>query len=369
MRRISWFVGLVAIVLCFAPGTVLVGRDVRRPADVDWDPVLVAVPVAVAGVLICRGLRKIASDRYVRRSIRQGRAGGSPAFAFTLVAWLLAGAAGGLTVGTWYVATNVADPNPDSYGKKLADYPLPILFLFAGLAVFGAAGYYSWKYRRRYELPVLEDNGIAVLLEPRTPATPAEAMKLRTRMWLQGTLIDGALFAGAIVPRLLSDGDPPSEEELASGVFGVLGGPAIISFVLLLMLLVQWPTRRSALEALRQPSSLAAIAIVLAGFALDHFGQQVAGGIVALVGVLIASATCLNIMERGSQPWMGLLFLAGSYVFGYLYAPDGKAALPVGTTGWVVAILAAAYAVYLAHDHWRSWTRIAHPADAATPQP
>lgn len=367
MRGISVFVGFVAVVLCIAPATVLVGRDVQRRADVDWTPVLVAVPVAVVGFLVCRALRKAASNRYVQESIRRGRAGGSPAFAFTLVAWLLAGTAGGLTLATFLVAQTADDPSPGSYREGLADYPLPALFLFAGLAVTGAAGYYSWTFRRRYELPPLRDQGIAILVEPRRTLPPAQAVKLRTVMWLRGTLIDGMFFAGAVLPRLLSDENRPSEEELASGVFAVLGGPAIISFVLLLVLLAHWPTRRSALDALRQPSSLAAVGVVLAGFALDHAGQEVAGGIVALAGVLIGSATCLNIMDRGAQPWMGFVYLAGNYVLGYLTAPDGNTALPADAVGWVVTVLAAAYAAREARSHWRTWTTLTHPAAAPMP--
>ncbi|WIX78667.1 hypothetical protein QRX50_46260 [Amycolatopsis carbonis] len=82
-------------------------------------------------------------------------------------------------------------------------------------------------------------------------------------MWL----VDALLFAGAIVPRLLSDDNRPTWGELAMGA--------------------------SAL-------SLAAIGLVLLG-----------------------SATCLNIMTRGAQPWIGLVYLAGNYVYGYLAAPNG----------------------------------------------
>lgn len=368
MRGISMLVGFVAIVVCFAPATVLIGRDVTRRADVDWTPVLVAVPVAVVGVLVCRALRSAATRRYLRESVQRGEAGASPAFVFTLVAWVLAGVAGGLLFGSWYVASTVEDPTPGSYGEGLADYPLPILFLFAGLAILGAAGYYSWTYRRRHELPVLQQENIAVVVQPPAALEPAAAVRLRTRMWLKGTLIDGALFAGAIVPRLLSDDDKPSEEELATGVFGVLAGPAIVSFVLLVILFLGWATRRSALDALLRPSSVAAIGIVLAGFALDHAGQEIAGGIVALAGVLIASATCLSVMERGAQPWMGLLFLTGSYVLGYLTAPDGNSALPTGATGWTAAVLAAAYTIQQARDHWRTWTTVRNLREPVTPE-
>jgi hypothetical protein len=362
MRRISWLFGAIAMILCIAPATVLVGREVHERADVNWPPVLVVVAIAAAGILVARTLRKVASDRYLRTAIRRREAGVSPTFAFTLVAWVLAGTAFGFAVGTWFIATNVDKPVPDKYLRNVTEYPLPILFLFAGLAVLASAGYYSWGFRKRHEFPVLRREGIAIVAEPGPPQPVAV-----TKMWLTGMLIDASLFAGAIVPRLLSDDDRPSGAELATGVFGVLAGPAIISFVILMFLLVNWSTRRSAFDALRQPTSIAAIGIVLVGFALDGAGQQVAGAVVGLVGVLIGSATLLNIMDRGSQPWMGYLFLAGSYVYGYLTAPDGHSTLPQGVTGWVVAVLAAAYTIQQAWSHGRDWTRLVRPSQVAMP--
>jgi hypothetical protein len=366
MRGISVFVGFVAVIVCAAPATVFTERDVHRSADVDWTPVLVTLPVAVAGFLICRALRAAASRRYVAASIRRGRAGGSPAFAFTLLAWLLAAPAGGLAFATFLVYQTSDDPTPGKYREGLAQYPLPALFLFAGLAVLGAAGYYAWTFRRRHEIPPLVAAGVAVLVEPPRRLPKAQAVKLRTLMWLRGTVIEALFFAGVLVPQLL-DGDRPSGDDLESGVFMVLGGPAVISFALLVVMLLFWPTRRSAFDALRQPSSLAAIGLVLVGLALDSAGQAVAGAIVGPAGLLIAAATCLNIMDRGAQPWLGFVYLAASYLFGYLRAPDGSTVLPTGVAGWVVAVLAAAYAVREARSHWREWTTLAHPADVATP--
>lgn len=366
MRGISVFVGFVAVILCAAPATVFTERDVHRSADVDWTPVLVTLPVAVVGFLICRALRVAASRRYVAASIRRGRAGGSPAFALTLLAWLLAAPAGGLAFATFLVYQTSDDPTPGKYREGLAEYPLPALFLFAGLVVLGAAGYYAWTFRRRHEIPPLVAAGVAVLVEPPRRLPKAQAVKLRSLMWLRGTVIEAFFFAGVLVPRLL-DGERPSGDELATGVFMVVGGPAIVSFALLVVMLLLWPTRRSAFEALRQPSSLAAIGIAGLGFALDYGGQALAGGIVALAGVLIGSATCLNIMDRGAQPWLGFVFLAASYVYGYLHTPDGDTVLPTGTAGWVVAVLAAAYAVREARGHWKEWTTLASPADVATP--
>lgn len=360
MRRTSWFVGLFAIVLCMAPAATLVARDAHRPADLRWSPVGVMAAIAVAGFLIARALRRAASARYLERSLRLGRAGTSPAFAYTLAGWLLVGPAFGFAAAMSLIAFALGQPDLTEDLPAVAHSSLPVQFVLAGVAVAAVAGYYSLSFRRRHELPVLAKAGIAVVVEP--PRT--QPLRVTTKMWLAGTLIDGLLFAGALVPRLLSEDDRPSSNELASGVFAVVGGPGLISFLLLTAMLVYGPGRASALDALRQRSSIAAIVLVLGGGAISKVGGPytfagVAGGIILLIGLLIGSATCLNILDRGTQPWLGLLFLAGNYVLGYLGAPDGHGtALPQTVTGWVVAILAAAYAIHQARDHYREWTTV-----------
>jgi hypothetical protein len=365
MRGLSLFVGFVAILLTQAPATVLIGRGVHGPDDVDWLPVLILVPVATAGFLICRALRVAASRRYLTAAIRSGRAGWSPAFAYTLPAWLLAGVAGGLTGGTFLTTQTASDQ--DSYLATVADYPLSVAFFFAGLGLVGAASYYSWTFRRRYEIPVLEAAGVAILVQPPEKLPKAQAVKLRTRMWLQGTAIEALLFASGVLPRLLSGDDRPSGDELLDGTLKIVGGPAITSFVLLLLMLLLWPTRRSALHALARPSSLTALGIVLLAFLVDPSGKQPIGAIIAFTGVLLGSVVCMNIMDRGAQPWLGFVYLAANYILGYLSAPDGNTTWPAGFTGWLIAVLAAVYAIREARVHWRDWTKLEHPADTAAP--
>jgi hypothetical protein len=356
MRGLSLFVGFVAILLTLAPATVLIGRGVRGPGDVDWLPVLILAPVATAGFLLCRALRAAASRRYLADAIRSGRAGWSPAFAWTLPAWLLAGVAGGLTGGTFLTTQTASDQ--DAYLATVADYPLSLAFVFAGAGLLGAAGYYSWAFRRRHEIPVLEAAGIAVLVRPPEKLPKAQAVKLRTRMWLRGTAIEALLFASGVVPRLFSGDDRPSGDELLEGALTVVGGSAITSFTLLVLMLLLWPTRRSALHALTRPSSLAALGIVLLAFVVDPSGKQPIGAIIALAGVLLGSVVCMNIMDRGAQPWLGFGYLAANYILGYLSAPDGDTAWPTGVTGWVIAVFAAVYAIREGRSHWRDWTRL-----------
>ena len=337
---------VVAILLAGAPATVLIGRD--APAAVSWTPALVAAAIAAVGHAACHLLRQSASQRYLADAVATGKFSGSPVFAYTLAAWLLVAAAGGIVMGTYFARQPAED---GSYRDGLADYPLAVLFLFAGLMVFAGAGYSARAYRRRHEIPELTRLGIAGEPQPVRRLPLRDAVRLRTRFWLQGALIDGLLFASGLLPVLLS-GRTPAEDDVARGVLGVVGGPGIVSFVLLVVMLLAWPTRRSAFDALRRPSSLGAIALAAVGMLL---GDTAVGGILAMAGVLLASATCLNIMDRGSQPWLGFVFYAGNFVLGYLTAPDGRAALPSGVVGWMIALVAAAYAIREAYAHGKRW--------------
>ncbi|MEU4670731.1 hypothetical protein AB0F91_22775 [Amycolatopsis sp. NPDC023774] len=351
------------MLFCTSVGTAVVAEGALRGPGVSWMRVLVQALVAVVGVVVLRAGRKAASRWYVENALRRGRAGFSPAFPFTLVTWVLAGVGFGGLAGTAVVAGDLGDADSRAHLQALVDFSRPILLLFTTLVVLAAAGYYSWRFRERHELLTLQAAGIAVVVEPEPP----RPMKV-TRMWLVGTLVDALLFAGAIVPRLLSDDDRPTSDELATGGFNVIAGPAVVSFSILLLMLANWSTRRSALRALLHPASLTAIGLVLLGYALDSgAGLTVVGTVLGVGGTLLGSATCLNIMTRGAQPWMGLLYLAGNYVYGYLTAPNGDYDLPQGVTGWIIAVLAAAYAIREAVKHYREWTAVEPPSRAEPP--
>ncbi|MEV6904735.1 hypothetical protein [Amycolatopsis sp. NPDC051372] len=356
-RRVSGTFGFFALLFSTAVGTAVVADGALSRSRVEWTPALVLAGIAVVGAVALRVGRKVASAGYVEASRRRRRAGFSPAFPFTLAAWVLAAAGFGAVAGTAVVAGELGDAESRARLQALVDFPRPILLLFAGLVLLAAAGYYSWRFRERHELLALQAAGIAVLVEPEPPR-PIQA----TRLWLVGTLVDAALFAGATVPRLLSDDDRPTWAELLTGGFGVLAGPAVVSFSILLLMMVNWSTRRSAWRALSHPASLGALALVAIGYALDAgAGLSVVGAVIGVAGILLGSITCLNIMTRGAQPWMGLLYLAGNYVYGYLTAPNGDYVLPQGVTGWIIAVLAAAYAIREAIKHYREWTAVEPP--------
>ncbi|MCP3802628.1 hypothetical protein NLX83_25475 [Allokutzneria sp. A3M-2-11 16] len=354
----SLSIGVIATLLATAPATVLVGREVRSPADVHWQPVTVTAIVAVVGWLACLGLRAAASRRYLAKVVATRQVTWSPVFAYTLVGWLLLVGAGGFAFGTYHVASTADAPvEPGSYRDNLVKYPLPLLFLGVVLVTVGCAGYAALKYRRRNEFPVLKEYGIAREVTPPGKLPKAEAFKVRTRFWIEGVIIDGLAFASGIVPRLL-DGERPSDDELGMGLISVIGGPGIISFALLVaMFLLGWPARSSALDAVRQPSSLTAIGLTVVGFAVGE-QNQLLGSILATAGVILASATCLNIMDRGSQPWLGFVYFAGTYLLGYFMGQSGDPALPEGISGWALALGGAVFAAREAREHWRKWATL-----------
>ncbi len=364
MRGISVFVGFVAIIVAVVPATVIIRGDGERPNDVSWVPVIIAAVVAVVGFVVCRVLRFAASRRFVDVSLQRGQYQPyrSPAFPFTLVAWVLIVVAGSTAFASFNVSERAKGPSAeDPFRSHTFTDWLPALVILAGVVTVGAASYYSWDFRRRHEIPVLEAHGVATFVEPPRQLSKTEAAKLRTWMWLRGTTIEGLFLAGALLPRLLPGADRPSEQEAELGLAMLVGGPGVISFTLLLIMFVLAPTRRSAWDALRQRSSLLAIGVGTVGAILDSNGQEITGGLTTLAALLFASVTCLNIMDRGAQPWLGLAFLMFSYLLGYLAAPDGHPSLPSGIAGWAVAVLALGYTTYQARSHWRAWYALVSP--------
>ncbi len=356
-RGMSVVAGFLAAASALPLTVLLIHRwaPAPRPADTDLAAralPLIVVPLAgVAVFLVLRLVRAALSRRYVAACVARGSYNPyrSPAFGITLAAWLVllaglavAGATAGVTEG-------------EQVDADLAHADRPGFLVLSVVGVALTAAYFSWDFRRRNEVPALEAAGVVRRVDPPEELPPGTAARLRLKMFLIATVIEGLFSAGAILPRLLPGAERPTSDDLMTGVFMLVGGPAVISFVLLACLVVLAPTRQSALDALRRPSSLVAIGLVVAGLAVDAAGRPTIGGIIALPGLLLGSATCLNIMERGRQPWLGLTFILFSFWLGYLAAPDGSAALPSGMVGWAVALVAAGYAAHQARGHWRTW--------------
>lgn len=353
--------GFVAVAAAIPPTMLLIHRwTPPGPATTDAElvsrnlPMVVAIASGVAAFLVLRAVRAAMSRRYVATCVARGDYNPyrSPSFGFTLVAWLVLVAAMSVTFAAATVTQN-DDPASAVTDFATADRPVFLVLSVVGVAV--AAAYFSWDFRRRNEIPPLEAAGVVRTVDPPPELPPGEATRLQLRMWGVATVVEGLFLAGALLPRLLPGADRPTGEDVLTGVFMLLGGPAVISSVLLACLLVLAPTRQSAMDAVRQPTSLLAIGLVTVGLVVDASGQRTIGGIVALVGLLLGSVTGLHIMDRGRQPWLGLTFLLFSFCVGYLAAPDGSMALPNGWSNWVVAVVAAGYVAHQARGHWRKW--------------
>lgn len=368
MRAIGFFVGFVAVTVAIFPATVIIRRGWDEHSG--YTPVFVAAGVAAVGFLVCRQLRAVASRRFVAVSLERGhyQPYRSPAFVYTLVAWVPVLVVIAMAAATFNVDKRAEGPvDEDPFRDPVYENYLPALVLLAAVFLVGAVSYYSWDFRRRHEIPTLAAAGVVSFVEPPRKLPKKAAVKLRTTMWIRATVIDGLFLAGAMLPRLLPGGERPTEDEAMRGVVMLVGGPGAISFTLLIIMLILWPTRRSAFDAVRQPSSLVAIGLVGAGLAVDAGGAEGVGNLVGIAGLVLASVTCLHIMDSGAQPWLGLAFLPASYSFGYLSAPDGHIGLPTGIAGWTVAVLAAAYAAHQARSHWRTWHGLIPGRTAATP--
>ena len=79
------------------------------------------------------------------------------------------------------------------------------------------------------------------------------------------------------------------------------------------------------------------------------------GNILAVGGLLLGSITTMHVMDRGSQPSLGIAYLTLNYAFAYFAAPDGSMTLPNGFVNWIAATVAAAYTAHLVKHHWRAW--------------
>ncbi|WP_157767691.1 hypothetical protein [Actinosynnema pretiosum] len=284
----------------------------------------------------------VATGRYPRRR--------SPALPLTLVGVLLVV----LAVGWVFALGSLVEPMTQRWGDGGAGS-----LLLALLAVLVVGLHFSWRFRSRAEVPPLVAAGLAQPAPPPEIPRGARAFSWRAREFTQGVVIEGVFFVVPLLGAVLS-GEFDFDEQTQQGLFMVFAGPGLISGVLLLLMVVPAPLRWVAVDALRQPSSLIALALVGGAFAVDWANERggvpaplhTAAQVAVLVGVLLASATCMGIMERGPQPWLGLHYLGFSYLVGYLTTPGGTISQPEGVSGWVAALGALAYCLREGREHW-----------------
>ena len=248
----------VLLIRQWAPGAP--GAEIARSAV----PAICAL-LGGAVFLALRAVRSTLSQRYVAACVARGTYDPyrSPAFGVTLIAWLVAV----VSVSVSFAAASViSNEDPVAAMTDFQQAHRPVFLALSVLGVVAAAIGFSWVHRRRHEVPALEAAGVVRRVTPPPQLPPADAARLRLRMYGKGVLIE-AMFTGvALLGGFLPGHERPTEDKLIRGVLTVVGGPAIVGVALLAMLLVFAPTRRTALAALRQPASLTAIGLFGAGY-------------------------------------------------------------------------------------------------------
>ena len=372
MRKKSdrWMVGVMVIIaigtsIVFAAWALrLSGQAPRPPGASGFAPldsfgitVLMIALASGAGLAAALILRKYATRRFVTRAISSGcyQPRSSPVPGCTFLALALG------TVCTGAVIL-LAHLYGEDDGSPVPEASEPGHLVLALICLIGSTMFFSWRYRTKAEVAPLTTAGLAVTMPPPSRPRGARAFSWSLKEFLQGVIVE-ALFFGFSWLQSLIDSEPLSYGEVVFGIFTIIGGPGIISAVLLLCFLVPAATRWIALDALRQPSSLLAIGLVAGAFlvnSLDNVPNAVivVATIAAVAGILLASVTCLHIMDSGHQPWLGFFYLGLSYLMGYLAAPDGSFAYPDGLGGWIAAIAALVYCLREARKHWLEYHKV-----------
>jgi hypothetical protein len=79
------------------------------------------------------------------------------------------------------------------------------------------------------------------------------------------------------------------------------------------------------------------------------------GNVLAVAGLLLGSITPMHVMDRGSQPTLGIAYRTLNYAF-VCFAAPGRLDDPAnGFVNWIAATVAAAYTARLVKRHWRDW--------------
>lgn len=312
---------------------------------------VMAVPglvVASVGLLVVHLVRRSASNRYLRAAMERGRDQPlrSPGFGLTAGAWLVMFAA--MIVGS--AAQSIAADSKPFPGEDLHSREELLYLVFSLLIGILLCLNRGWQERRSYEIPRLQAAGLLVR-RPRPEGRDEVKMRLRAFGW--NVVIEAGFFAGAVAQSLLPGGEPLRARDIWLGVASVLVGAGFVSLLLVVLLLMFGPTRVIVVGAVRQPTSVAVLALFVVAFGLGLADLTVLAWAAIAAGLLLATITCMHLMERGPQPTIGFAYLTVCYVVGYLITPDGDLAAPSGVLGWGIALAALAFAIDQARRHYR----------------
>lgn len=308
------------------------------------------VVIIVGGVLfvVTMWLRRRASRRLVRHSVEAGSApqGSGAALPLTVAAWTVLFAAGG-TGGVFVVAGD--RPNTSDIAQNFIDHPAWMLLAAPGLALAVASSHFF--HRRRFELQPLGAAGLVPALVTRQQD---EAPSFREGLRAFGRTIVIEVGFGLVLLVESIAGDEPTDYEqfFAVRLFGITLAPAIFAGVFLLLFGIMRPTRPMVRRALSQPLTIASLALLAAGFALDALGSPiVVSSAVIVIGGLIGSITGLYVQDLGPQPWLGIIFLL--FLYGLALHDGDSMVLPTTVLAWGLLALTTIYTVMELRRQWR----------------
>lgn len=364
LSRFCWCVSLLLAIPLAAPAAGPATDVLRRigaplqPAFTESDPLdparaageMVGFGVAVLAVVALAVARRRHSRITAQRSRAAGRLGGPPSVTvgLTMALWSAT-----LLVGLLTAANTAADTGDDGSADLALDVATPE---YAALWVLWLASLVagSWAHVRRYQIEPLSAGGGVVLRTTASTTAPLKPFLQTYWIWLVGLRTTAACALGQ---WLSGEYDGSFSDLLLEYVEQNSLFPTVLALMCLGALLVLPRCRQYARAVLAHPRTRWCLVVFCAGLVL-HSMVPVVGNAVILVGSTAIAATSLQLVDRGPQPWLGLVFLASQFFVGLQI--DGTTSishgslflsLPTSFLAWVGALLGALSAVDGARKH------------------
>lgn len=321
--------------------------------------------LGVLGCLLLRRRGRAAAERRYHASLTVGRYRWSRSSAPWLVAggwWWLIGALTLSAAGIELTGPPPTPPPADVSESTLTAVGIGAVVVLTLLSLH--------RSRRLLEIDPLIQAG---LLE-RSESAPVAAVGWRGfGEGLHTFVVSACITMGFVLAdwlQLRLDGEPRSGPDRVFDVaMAMIGYPTLICLVIVVVLALS-PLRWVVRDSLRPPLNRVALALALGGILLaqlvDHWVVLAAAGI----GMTLVAITMLQLMDRGPQPWLGLLVLVGGWVLGFLVGGSGQYSLqpPEGQIRWLAAIVGAVLLVVDVRGLWRLHLGVRHVADRGLPR-
>jgi hypothetical protein len=306
--------------------------------------------------------------------------GRSRAWVWTLARVLvLFGALGALHVTGLLALGTVEDADPRWRGQ-----PAWALVVLPAVAITLAVS--VWEHRRHHEWPVVVGAGLAVRRPP--PVVGATSFTTGLRIFGVNLLVTVVFALGALRAWFRAGRDTPFGELAATEVLLPLAYPGLAAVVLVVVLAVT-RLRYMLRASFRRPSTRLAAGAMAVGtvvtLALSELSFDartgsyvdlgtageaalVAGVVLVVAGVAVASVTGLHLQDVGPQPWLGILVLVTGFWVQLTTVDDrGQLAMAISRSEWVLVSFAAVFLTAKLVQHWRAWAGAPRPVPAPAP--